>query len=326
MTERPRRLRQSRAVRDLVAEHSLDAKNFVYPLFLQDSSVKLAPIKSLPGINRFNNESILGELEEAISVGVKSFALFPKVDENLKDAKSSFALKSENFYLNSIAKIKKHFPDVCLFSDVACDPYSSDGHDGFVDPNTGAILNDESLVILSEMALKQAQAGIDFVAPSDMMDGRVKSIRDMLDKHQYTSVGIMSYCVKYASHFYGPFREALDSAPKAGDKKTYQMDFRNSKDIYREARLDQEEGADILMVKPGLPYLDILYRLSEFSDLPLSVYQVSGEYAMLKALALQGLAKESDLVLESLMSFRRAGAQMIFTYYAKEAAKWIKNS
>lgn len=325
ITERPRRLRRSEALRDLVAETSLSVKDLVYPLFLQDSPVARDPIATLPGICRYNPQSVLGEIESLLSLGVKSFALFPKVKEELKDAKSSFSSKEENFYLQTIEQIKKHFPQTCLFSDVACDPYSSDGHDGVVDSATGEVLNDVTLPILQEMALKQAQAGIDVVAPSDMMDGRVGAIRRYLDEQGHTSVGILSYCVKYASNFYGPFRDALASAPKAGDKKTYQMDFRNHRDILRECRLDQQEGADILMVKPGMPYLDILCRLSDVSELPLAVYHVSGEYAMLKALSQQGLASERELVLESLYAFKRAGAQMIFTYYAKEAAQWLND-
>ncbi len=323
--ERPRRLRQSEAIRNLVTESFISPGHLVYPLFIQDSKSAKESIAALPGIYRFNSDSVLKEVEESLKFGVTAFALFPKVNDDLKDKKSSYSLKSENFYLKCIEKIKTNFPEVCLISDVACDPYSSDGHDGIVDSVTGKILNDESLLVLQEMALKQAQAGVDIVAPSDMMDGRVRAIREHLDQAKFFDVAILSYCVKYASNFYGPFRSALDSAPKSGDKKTYQMDYRNVRDLKREARLDIMEGADILMVKPGLPYLDMVYRLSRMSELPVAVYQVSGEYAMLKGLSISGQAKEPQLVMETLYAFKRAGAQMIFTYYAKEAAKWIQS-
>jgi porphobilinogen synthase len=252
-------------------------------------------------------------------LGIRSFVLFPAVQDEKKDAKASYSYADDNFYLEAIRQIKTRFPDIVLMSDVALDPYSSDGHDGLV--QNGEILNDETLPILSRMSIAQAQAGIDIIGPSDMMDGRVGSIREALDKEGFKNISIMSYTAKYASAFYGPFRDALDSAPKAGDKKTYQMNPANKREALIEAQLDTEEGADMLMVKPATCYLDVIHVLKEYSELPITAYNVSGEYAMIHAAANNGWLDYSSAFTEMLLSIRRAGADGILTYFAKDYAK-----
>jgi porphobilinogen synthase len=253
-----------------------------------------------------------------MKLGITAFDVFPAYPESLKDPLASESYNPETFYLKTLREIKKQFPEICLMSDVAMDPYSSDGHDGLV--KDGKILNDESLKILGRMSLAQAEAGVDILGPSDMMDGRVGFIRNLLDQNGFADTSIMSYTAKYASAFYGPFRDALDSAPKFGDKKTYQMNAANSKEALIEADLDMEEGADFLMVKPALSYLDIIKLLSENYPVPIAAYNVSGEYSMVKAAAAQGWLDSDRAMLEILLSIKRSGAKIILTYFAKEFA------
>lgn len=323
MLERPRRNRASDAIRGMVRETRLDLSNLIYPLFVIDGNGKKEEIGSLPGIYRFSEDNVLREIEESLKLGLNSFVLFPAVDDSLKDKTATYSYSEKNFYLRIISRIKQEFPETCLVSDVAMDPYSSDGHDGLVED--GKILNDETLDVLGRMAVAQAEAGIDIIGPSDMMDGRVQHIREELDDADFENVGIMSYTAKYASAYYGPFRDALESAPKAGDKKTYQMDPANKWESLREAELDASEGADFLMVKPALLYLDIIHLLKEKFELPIAAYNVSGEYAMLKAAAANGWLDYNKAMPEMLLSIRRAGATAILTYFAKEYAQMLKD-
>lgn len=323
MLERPRRNRATEAIRSMVRETHLDLSNLIYPLFVVDGSGKREEIGSLPGIFRFSEDELLKEVEESMKLGLRSFVLFPAVEESLKDKEATYSYDEKSFYLRIIAKLKKEFPESCLVSDVAMDPYSSDGHDGLVED--GRILNDETLDILGRMAVAQAEAGIDIIGPSDMMDGRVQHIREELDDADFDNVGIMSYSAKYASAYYGPFRDALESAPKAGDKKTYQMDPANKWEALREAELDASEGADFLMVKPAMLYLDIIHLLKEKFELPIAAYNVSGEYAMLKAAEQKGWLDYDKAMPEMLLSIRRAGATAILTYFAKEYAQMLKD-
>ena len=319
MRIRPRRNRANASVRGMVRETRLSLEQLVYPLFLLEDKHAVQPILSMPGISRFGLEKLMVEVDECMNAGVTNFILFPAVDERYKDKYATYSLDASNFYLIAIRELKKRFPEAVFISDVAMDPYSSDGHDGLV--IDGKIVNDETLPILSAMALAQAEAGFDIIGPSDMMDGRVGEIRDTLDDHGFVNVGIMSYTAKYASAFYGPFREALDSAPKSGDKKTYQMDYANRNEALREADLDEEEGADFLMVKPALCYLDVIRDLSNYSSLPIAAYNVSGEYAMLKAAAERGWIDYNKAMPEMLTSIARSGASVILTYFAKEYAQ-----
>ena len=319
LVHRPRRNRKSQAIRDLVEETTLSKKDFIFPLFLTEGKNIKSEIKSMPGIYRFSTELLLKEIELCIKLGINAFALFPNVNEKLKDKYASESHKKDSMYLNAIRKIKQEFPDTVILSDVAMDPYSSDGHDGIV--KNGKILNDESLEVLGKMALAQAQAGVDIVAPSDMMDGRVGYIRNILDKNGFTEVSIMAYTAKYASAFYGPFRDALNSAPKFGDKKTYQMNPANQREALLEAELDFSEGADFLMVKPALPYLDVIALLKNHFSIPIAAYNVSGEYAMIKAAAAKGWIDGEKAMMESLLSIKRAGAKVILSYFAKEYAR-----
>lgn len=279
-------------------------------------------IAALPGRHRLGLDDLLRQTEASMEAGIRSFVLFPAVDEELKDETATYSHDPDNFYLKHIRAVKERFPECVLMSDVAMDPYSSDGHDGYV--QDGKILNDPTLEILANMSVAQAEAGIDVIGPSDMMDGRVGKIRTALDGAGYKDVSIMSYTAKYASAFYGPFREALDSAPKSGDKKTYQMDPANRGEALREAALDEAEGADILMVKPALSYMDVIAALAKSTTLPVAAYNVSGEYAMLKAAAERGWLDEDAAVCEMLLSLRRAGAKIILTYWAEHFAKLMK--
>ncbi len=319
MQHRPRRNRKSAAIRGMVRETRLHTEQLIYPLFLVQNAQAKEAITALPGQFRHGLDSLLKEVEESMNLGLNSFVLFPGVDDGLKDAIASYSYSEENFYLHAIRAVKERFPESCLMSDVAMDPYSSEGHDGFV--KDGKILNDETLPILNKMAIAQAQAGIDVLGPSDMMDGRVGALRDALDLEGYSDVAIMSYTAKYASAYYGPFREALDSAPKAGDKKTYQMDPANRREALREAALDMDEGADYLMVKPALCYLDIISDLKANCDVPISAYNVSGEYAMLMAAVEKGWLNYEQAMPEMLTSIARAGADIILSYFAKDFAK-----
>lgn len=291
----------------------------IYPLFLFDGNNIKEEVKSLPGNYRWSLDKLIPEVEACMKLGITTFVLFPAVAEDLKDKTASYSYAEDNFYLHAINTLKNTFPECCIMTDVAMDPYSSDGHDGFV--LDGQIMNDETLPILAKMAVAQAQAGADILGPSDMMDGRIGHIREALDMHGFTDVSIMSYTAKYASAFYGPFRDALDSAPKAGDKKTYQMNPANKREALIEAQLDIYEGADYLMVKPALPYLDIIHLLKENSDLPISAYNVSGECAMLIAACQNGWLDYQKAMPEMLMSIKRAGADVILTYFAKSFAE-----
>ncbi|MES0489232.1 MAG: porphobilinogen synthase [Leptospirales bacterium] len=320
---RPRRNRRSEAIRSLVRETYVPVEKLIHPIFIVDGENKKIPVESMPGIFRFSLDLALEDVRECLSLGIQSVILFPAIEEKLKDATASYSTNPENINLRAIREIKKHFPEITVITDVAMDPYSSDGHDGLV--KDGQILNDETLPILAKMALAQAEAGADILGPSDMMDGRVGFLREALDDAGYTNVGIMSYTAKYASAFYGPFRDALDSAPKAGDKKTYQMDYANTTEALIEAELDTLEGADYLIVKPALAYLDIIKTLKQNCDLPIVAYNVSGEYSMVKAAAIQGWLEEDKIMVEMLTSIRRAGADIIITYFAKQYAKFMKS-
>jgi porphobilinogen synthase len=321
MPHRPRRNRKSAAIRAALSETIVLPRHLVFPLFLLDGFNKKEEILSMPGMARLSLDLILQEIDSCLKLGVSMFAIFPAVEDGLKDKVASYSYAKGNFYCKAISEIKKHFPEAVLISDVALDPYSSDGHDGFVED--GKILNDHTLPILAKMALAQAEAGIDILGPSDMMDGRVGYLRDALDENGFSEVSIMSYTAKYASGFYGPFRDALASAPKYGDKKTYQMDYANVKEAKIEASLDEDEGADFLMVKPALAYLDVIKTLSESSSLPIAAYQVSGEFAMIKAASERGWLSEEKVVPETLTAIRRAGASIILTYFAKQFAEQI---
>lgn len=319
MNIRPRRNRKSHAIRSMVQEAKLGVENLIYPLFIEDGRKVKNEIKSLPNNFRWSLDTLLPELENCIELGLDKFVLFPVVKEALKDTIASYSYSDSNFYLDAISIIKKEFPQITLMSDVAMDPYSSDGHDGLV--KGGIILNDATLPILGKMTIAQAQAGIDIIGPSDMMDGRVGFLRQALDDNNFKDVSIMSYTAKYASAFYGPFRDALDSAPKSGNKRTYQMDPANKREALLEAQLDVEEGADIIMVKPALCYLDIIHTLKENFDIPVTAYNVSGECAMIYAASQNGWLKYEDAISEMLLSIRRSGADGILTYFAKDFAK-----
>src|SRR5688572_6667829 len=321
-TRRPRRNRKSEAIRNMVEETKVSTHDLIFPLFLLDGTNKKVEVASMPGIFRFSLDLMLKEVEECMKLGVHAFDIFPAVEDQYKDKTATKSYDSDFFYLKALREIKKRFPEACIMTDVAMDPYSSDGHDGLV--KDGKIVNDETLEILGRMALAQAETGIDILGPSDMMDGRVGYIRTILDDNGFTDVSIMSYTAKYTSGFYNPFRDALDSAPKFGDKKTYQMNPANSREAMIEAALDTEEGADFLMVKPALAYLDIIKLLKDNSDLPIAAYNVSGEYSMVKAAAQKGWLDGERVAKEMLLSMKRAGADIILTYFAKEFAQAVK--
>ncbi len=322
MNIRPRRNRKSAAIRSMVEETKIGAEHLIYPIFLKDGLKIKEEISSLPKNFRWSLDLLIPEIEECLKLGISTFDIFPAVDEHLKDKIASYSYASDNFYLNAIRKLKETFPEMVIMTDVAMDPYSSDGHDGLVE--NGLILNDQTLPILNKMALAQAQAGADIIGPSDMMDGRVESIRETLDINGYTDVSIMSYTAKYASAFYGPFRDALNSAPKSGDKKTYQMNPANKREALLEAELDVMEGADMIMVKPALCYLDIIHVLKENFNIPVTAYNVSGECAMVYAAAEKGWLNYNLAISEMLLSMRRAGADGILTYFAKDFAQLLK--
>jgi porphobilinogen synthase len=322
MNIRPRRNRKSSAIRHMVEETKLGVENLIYPIFLKDGKNIKEEVSSLPNNFRWSIDKLLPEIEECMNLGIYTFDIFPAVDESLKDQVASYSYVSDNFYLEAIRQIKARFPESVVMSDVAMDPYSSDGHDGLV--IDGRIVNDETLPILAKMSVAQAQAGVDIIGPSDMMDGRIGVIREALDGAGFTDVSIMSYTAKYASAFYGPFRDALNSAPKYGDKKTYQMNPANRREALLEAQLDFEEGADMLMVKPALCYLDIIHVLKEQFPIPITAYNVSGECAMVHAAAQNGWLNYDLAVYEMLLSIRRAGADGILTYFAKDFAQMLR--
>ncbi len=327
---RPRRLRRTPGLRAMVREHHVSAADFIYPLFVHEGASN-EPIGAMPGAQRWSLDGLLGEVGRAWDLGIRCVVLFPKVADGLKTEDGSECFNDGGLIPRAIRRIKQEHPGMTVMTDVALDPYSCDGHDGIVS-NDGIVLNDETVEILCKQAVTQAAAGADLVGPSDMMDGRVGAIREALDDEGFSHVGIISYTAKYASAYYGPFREALDSAPRAAtgkpipnNKSTYQMDPANSREALTEALLDEQEGADIMMVKPGLAYLDIIHRLRGETELPIAAYNVSGEYAMVKAAAEKGWIDERAVVLETLLSFKRAGADLILTYHACDAAAWLRH-
>lgn len=322
MNIRPRRNRKSEAIRRMVEETRVTVSDFVFPIFLLESPNGSIEVDSMPGIFRLGIEKMLPEIESCLKLGIQAFDVFPVVPEHYKDKAATKSFDPAFFYQKALRRIKEEFPEVVVMTDVALDPYNSDGHDGIV--KDGKILNDETLEVLGKMALAQAETGIDIIGPSDMMDGRVAYIRELLDDHGFHEVSIMSYTAKYASAFYGPFRDALDSAPKSGDKKTYQMNPANQREALIEADLDVEEGADFLMVKPALAYLDVIKLLKDNYAQPIAAYNVSGEYAMLKAAGQKGWLDYERVVAETLLSMKRAGADVILTYHAKEFAQWSR--
>ncbi|NIT56277.1 MAG: porphobilinogen synthase [Aliifodinibius sp.] len=316
---RGRRLRTSAAMRDMVAEHNLKPADFIAPVFVMDGENEKVEIPSMPDYYRYTLDLLMDEIQELKEVGIQSVLVFAKVPDELKDNKGTEALNPDGLMQRAVRAIKEEFPEMLVMTDIAMDPYSSYGHDGIVED--GEILNDESVEVLSKMAVSHAEAGVDMVAPSDMMDGRIGAMRNALDEEGFEHTGIMAYSAKYASSYYGPFRDALDSAPGFGDKKTYQMDPANVQEAIKEATLDEQEGADIVMVKPGLPYMDVIRAVKENVSVPVSVYNVSGEYAMLKAAAEKGWLNEEEAMMEALIGFKRAGADLIATYFAKAASK-----
>ncbi|MFZ4375339.1 MAG: porphobilinogen synthase [Saprospiraceae bacterium] len=321
MLQRPRRNRLTPTLRNLVQENHLQVSSLIQPLFLVPGENIKLEIKSLPGIFRFSEDLLLEEIGACMAVGVQTFLIFPAIPEELKDKGATYSYSKDNFYLKAARNIKKKFPSSCIISDVAMDPYSIDGHDGWVED--GQILNDKTLPVLAKMAAAQAEAGFDMIGPSDMMDGRIQYIREYLDNEGYTNTGIMAYTAKYASAFYGPFRDALDSAPKAGDKKTYQMNPANLQEALKEAHLDISEGADVIMVKPALHYLDVIHLLKTNINIPIAAYHVSGECAMLIAAAQNGWLDRQKAIEETLMGIKRAGADIIITYFAREYAERV---
>ena len=319
--QRNRRLRQSPALRQLVSENQLTCNDLMLPLFIAEGTEVKDPIAAMPGCYRLSLDLLQEELKAVADLGIKAVLLFVKVDDALKDNKGTEAVNPVGLMQKAIRTVKATTPEMVVMTDVALDPYSSYGHDGIVEE--GKILNDPTVEVLSQMDLSHALAGADFVAPSDMMDGRVLRIRSVLEEAGIVDTGIMSYSAKYASSFYGPFREALDSAPGFGDKRTYQMDPANRLEALTETLRDIEEGADIVMVKPGLAYLDIIRDIRENVEVPIAAYQVSGEYAMLKAAAEKGWLDHDTVMMEQLLAFKRAGANLITTYHAKEAAQLL---
>jgi porphobilinogen synthase len=321
MIRRNRTLRNSFAIREMVAETNVTANDFIVPLFVTEGKSIKEEISSMPDYYRLSLDNLKKEVKELRGLGLKSVLLFVKVPDKLKNDKCSEALNKKGLMIRAIQAVREAQPEMCIMTDVALDPFSSQGHDGLV--KGFEILNDETVKVLAEMSVLHANAGADFVAPSDMMDGRAAAIRQALEKSNFTKTGILAYSAKYASCFYGPFRDALDSAPGFGDKKTYQMDFRNRSEAIKEALDDIHEGADIVMVKPAGAYLDIIREVKNAVNVPVAAYQVSGEYAMIKAAAQRGWLNERAAVTESLTSIKRAGADLIASYFAKDFAKNI---
>ncbi|MBE9118012.1 porphobilinogen synthase [Lusitaniella coriacea LEGE 07157] len=321
---RPRRLRRTGALRRMVRETNLTANDLIYPLFVMEGEGQREEVPSMPDCFRFSLDLLLQEVKAVRELGIGAIALFPLIPPSQKDNAGTESYNPNGLIPRTIRAIKQAVPDLPVITDIALDPYSSEGHDGIV--KDGIILNDETVAVLVKQALTHAEAGADFVAPSDMMDGRIGAIRNALDAEGWINVGILAYSAKYASAYYGPFRDALDSAPKFGDKKTYQMDAANAKEALKEVELDIAEGADIVMVKPALAYLDVIYRIKERTNLPVAAYNVSGEYAMVKAAAQQGWIDEGKVVLETLTSIKRAGADLILTYFAKDVAARLQAS
>lgn len=320
---RNRRIRKDSSIRAMVQENRLHPSNFIVPLFVMEGKNNKEEISSMPGYFRYTIDLLIEEAKECFQFGIKSALIFAKLENELKDNSGKEALNPDGLMQRAIKALKNAIPQMYLMSDVALDPYSEYGHDGIVENKK--IVNDKTIALLAEIAVSHAQAGVDMVAPSDMMDGRILAIREALEDNNFVDVGIMSYSVKYASSFYGPFRDALDSSPGFGDKKTYQMDPSNSWEGISEVEQDMEEGADIIMIKPGMPYLDMVRHTRNNFDVTISVYQVSGEYAMIKAASQKGWLNYENAMMESLIGFKRAGANLIATYFAKEAAKFLNN-
>ena len=322
LTHRPRRMRRTPAMRRLVRETVLTVDDLIYPMFVMEGENNREEVSSMPGSYRYTLDLLLKEIAEVYALGINAIALFPAVPPEKKDVTGSESYNPDGLVQRAVRAIKQSTPDIQVITDVALDPFTTHGHDGILDEN-GIIVNDPTVEVLVKMSLSQAAAGTDMVAPSDMMDGRIGAIRAALDEQGYEHVGILAYSAKYASAYYGPFRDALGSAPKSGDKKTYQMDPANSRESIKEVYLDITEGADIVMVKPALAYLDIIAKVKEATDLPVAAYNVSGEYAMIKAAAQMGWIDEKQVMLETLLSMKRAGADIILTYFAKEVAQII---
>jgi len=319
LPNRPRRLRRTPAMRRMVRETQLSVNDLIYPLFVMEGESHQQEIMSMPGCYRYSWDLLLKEVENVFELGINAIALFPVIPEDKKDATATESYNPDGLVQRTVRAIRQAVPEIVVITDVALDPFSSHGHDGIVSED-GIILNDPTVDVLVKMALSQANAGADIVAPSDMMDGRVGAIRQALDAEGYVDVGILAYSAKYASAYYGPFRDALDSAPKFGDKKTYQMNPANAKEALKEIALDIAEGVDLLMIKPALAYLDIIQQVRNATELPVAAYNVSGEYAMIKAASQRGWIDEKSVILETLTSIKRAGADLILTYFAKDVA------
>jgi len=322
LTHRPRRLRRNSSIRSLVRENHLSVDDFIYPMFVMEGENSRVEIPSMPEAYRFTLDLLVKEVEEIYALGIKAIALFPAVPEEKKDLTGTESFNPEGLAQRAVRAIKAAVPDVLIFTDVALDPFTTHGHDGIIDDN-GVIINDQTVEVLVKMSVSQAEAGTDFVSPSDMMDGRIGAIREGLDAAGFENVGILAYSAKYASAYYGPFRDALGSAPKSGDKKTYQMDPANSREAIKEVYLDIAEGADIVMVKPALAYLDIIAKVKDATNVPVAAYNVSGEYAMVKAAAQLGWIDEKKVMFETLLSMKRAGADIILSYHAKAVAQLL---
>jgi porphobilinogen synthase len=322
LTHRPRRLRRNPSIRSLVRENHLSTDDFIYPMFVMEGENNRVEITSMPEAYRFTLDLLVKEVEENYALGIKAIAIFPAVPEEKKDLTGSESFNPEGLAQRAVRAIKAVVPDIIIFTDVALDPFTTHGHDGIIDDN-GVILNDQTVEVLVKMSVSQAAAGTDFVSPSDMMDGRIGAIRQGLDEAGFENIGILAYSAKYASAYYGPFRDALGSAPKSGDKKTYQMDPANSREAIKEVYLDIAEGADIVMVKPALAYLDIIAKVKEATNVPVAAYNVSGEYAMVKAAAQLGWIDEKKVMFETLLSMKRAGADIILSYHAKAVAQLL---
>lgn len=323
LLHRPRRLRRTENLRRMIRETILKVEDLIYPLFVMEGEGQREAVPSMPGCYRYTLDLLLDEIKQVYELGIGAIALFPLIPDNQKDNAGTESCNPNGLIPRSVRAIKQAIPQLLVITDVALDPYSSEGQDGIV--QNGIILNDETVTVLVKQALVQAEAGADFVAPSDMMDGRVIAIRKALDAQGWINVGILAYSAKYSSAYYGPFRNALNSAPKFGDKKTYQMDVANSREAIKEVDLDIAEGADIVMVKPALAYLDIIYQIKQHTHVPVAAYNVSGEYAMVKAAAEQGWIDEKKVILETLTSIKRAGADLIVTYFAKDVALMLKS-
>ena len=324
LTHRPRRLRKQKFNRSLVRENALSASDLIYPLFVIEGKNKREAIESMPGIERVSIDQLLVEAKEIINLKIQAIALFPVISSDKKTEEAGESYNPDGLVQRAVRSLKRNFPELAVITDVALDPFTSHGQDGLIDSD-GYVLNDETVDVLIKQSLSHAEAGADIIAPSDMMDGRIGAIRNALEESGYIHTNILSYSAKYASSFYGPFREAVGSSGNLGksDKKTYQMDPGNSNEAIREVELDISEGADMVMIKPGLPYLDIVSNVKQTFGVPTFAYHVSGEYAMLKAASQNNWIEEKSTVLETLLCFKRAGADAILTYYAKDAAKWI---